>query len=86
MKATFSKALFGLALIAVGSAVGSASANDRDMPRVEATKVHYEHRGWDRHDHRFGHDRRFFNHRHHRRFHRDHDDHGRFGPDRGHRG
>lgn len=88
MKATFTKALLGLALIAVGSAVGTASAHERDLPRVEKPKVHYEHRGWnryDRHD-RFDHDRRFFHHRHHRRFYRDHDDHGRFGRDRGHRG
>lgn len=96
MKAIFTKALVGLALIAMGSAAGIASAKDRDMPRVEVTKVHYEHRGWDRHDHRFERDRRFFKHRHHGRFHRDHgkygrfgrdhDDHGRFGRDRGHRG
>lgn len=86
MKAIFTKALVGLALIAVGSAAGIASAKDRDLPRVAVTKVHYEHRGWDRHDHRFDNDRRFFKHRHLRRFHRDHDDHGRFGRDRGHRG
>lgn len=86
MKATFTKALVGLALIAVGSTAGIASAKDRDMPRVEVAKVHYEHRGWDRHDHRFERERRFHHHRHFRRFHRDHDDYGRFGRDRGHRG
>lgn len=84
MKAAFIKAVFGLALIAIGTGVGAASARERDVPA--ARPVHYEQHAWERHHGHFGHRHRYFRSDYHPRFDRHRHDRGGMDRDRSHRG